>query len=69
MSKTNYTIRFDNKEDYEKNKDKILTSSEYYTISTKNNFWVLHYLTFEEYDLIKSYGISISLDDELLTTL
>ena len=66
MSKNSYIIKFDDKEDYEINKSKLVASSTYETISTCNNFWVLHYLTIDEYDKIKSDRINISLDDETL---
>lgn len=49
-------------------KEKKGLSSDYITMSTKNYFWVLHYLTNKDYETIKSYNINISLDDETLTT-
>ncbi len=68
MSKNYYIIKFNDKEEYEINKSKLIASSEYRTISTKNHFWVLHRLTVEEYEKIKSNGINISFDSETLET-
>lgn len=68
MSKNSYIIKFNDKEEYENNKGKLIASSEYSTISTKNNFWVLHYLTIEEYEKIKAEGITISLDSKTIGT-
>lgn len=68
MSKNSYIIKFTNKDEYEIHKHQLVASSEYDTISTFNHFWVLHFLTSEEYDKIKSYGINITLDEETLTT-
>lgn len=66
MSKSSYIIKFDDKEEYEIHKDKLIASSEYDTISTINHFWVLHWLTTEEYENIKFNGINITLDGETI---
>jgi plasmid rolling circle replication initiator protein Rep len=68
MSKKSYIIKFNDKDEYENHKHQLIASSEYDTIDTRMNFWILHYLTNEEYDKIKSYGINITLDDDVLTT-
>jgi hypothetical protein len=68
MSKSSYIIKFDNKADYETHKEQLVATSEYTTIDTGFNFWVLHYLTQEEYEKIKSYGIHITLDAMCLKT-
>jgi hypothetical protein len=68
MSKKCYIIKFNNEDEYEINKHQLIASSEYDTISTINSFWVLHFLTSDEYYKIKSYGINITLDAETLTT-
>jgi hypothetical protein len=67
MSKNYYLIKFEDKQQYDLNKDKLVASNEYDIIVTKNHFWVVHYLTNEEYEKIKSYGFNISIDDELIT--
>lgn len=66
MSKSSYIIKFNNEDEYEIHKHQLIASSKYRTISTKNNFWVLHFLTIEEYEKIKLYGINITLDAETL---
>jgi hypothetical protein len=63
-----YIIKFANQEEYEKNKDILKASSEYDTITTNYNFWVLHWLTVEEYEKIKSHGIHITPDHETIST-
>ena len=66
MSKESYIIKFNDIADYENHKDKLVASSEYDTIEFTTSFWVLHYLTEEEYEKIKSHGINITYDIKII---
>ena len=61
MSENNYIIKFTDMNEYEQHKDK-LTGQYHLITTTKKTIQVLHRLSVEEYENLKSYGIKILLD-------